>query len=408
MKTLDTLIIGAGQAGLAMSVCLQRAGVDHAVVERGRMAERWRSERWESFRLLTPNWFARLPGQSYGGGDPDGYMTAPETVRYLSRYAAGHALPVFEDAPATRLRRAVGAYEILGPAGAMRARSVVIATGACAMPAIPAHRLRLAPRICQLHSRDYRSPSALPEGGVLVVGASASGLQIARELNAAGRDVTLAVGRHTRVPRRYRGVDIVALMDRAGILSETTNMVPDLERARRQPSLQLTGDTRPFDLAAMRDAGIRVLGRLAAIEGTKARFAGDLYDSMDAADLRLRRLLLRLDACAQDLPAENEAAMPIAFHADATEIDLVAAGIATLVWATGFREAYPWLDISVTDGEGRLRHTGGVTPSPGLFALGMPFLRRRKSTFIDGVGDDAAALVDPIKSFLARRQRALA
>lgn len=409
MRTTDVVIIGAGQCGLAMSWLLAREGVDHVVLERRRVAERWLSERWHSLRLLTPNWFARLPGWSYRGPDPDGFMTMAETAAHLAGYAASFGAPVVCDAAVTSVTTAGGRYRVASTAGEWSARVVVIATGACDRPAIPACGRRLSSRITQLASRDYRRPADLPPGGVLVVGASASGLQIARELASAGRAVTISVGRHNRVPRRWRGRDIIWLLDRAGVLDESVADVADIDRARHQPSLQLAGDDRPLDLAALRACGVRVLGRLAEIEGETVHLTGDLAETMQAADAKLARILTRVEAAM--LPHElgpREPVPAIAFGAVARCIDLRAEGIGTVIWATGFRRAWPWLRVPVLDAAGEIVQRGGVTAAPGLLTLGMPFQRRRKSTFIDGAGGDARALLPNLLSHLQSRPRAAA
>lgn len=413
MRSTDVVIIGAGQAGLAMSALLAGRGVEHVVLERRRIADRWLSERWDSLRLLTPNWFARLPGWSYAGPEPDGFMSMAETAAYLSGYAASFGAPVVCGAEVTSVAAAHPGYRVETTAGAWRARSVVIATGACDRPNLPACARRLSPRITQIASRDYRRPDLLPPRGVLVVGASASGLQIARELAGAGRDVTLSVGRHNRVPRRWRGRDIIWLMDRAGVLDDSVADVADLDRARHQPSLQLAGDDRPLDLAALRAMGVRVAGRLAEAEGATVRLAGDLAETMRAADAKLARLIGRIDAAmtAGGLDGALSPRQPvpaIAFGAATLTLDLTAEGVRTVVWATGFRRAYPWLRLPVPGPDGDLVQRGGVTAAPGVFTLGMPFQRRRKSTFIDGVGGDAEAILPAILHHLNARPRAAA
>ena len=413
MRTIDVTVIGAGQAGLAMSALLTREGIGHVVLERGRIAERWLSERWDSLRLLTPTWFARLPGWSPVVAEPDGFMSMAQTAAYLDGYAASIAAPVLCGAEVRSVSAQGGRYRVATALGDWSARAVVIATGACDLPNVPACAGRLSPRVAQLASRDYRRPGLLAPGGVLVVGASASGLQIARELAAAGRAMTLSVGRHTRVPRRYRGRDIIWLLDRAGILDESVAEVGDIDRARHQPSLQLAGDDRPLDLAALTAAGVRVGGRLAAAEGTEVRLAGDLAETMRAADRKLARLIERIDTrmaetgldAALDPP---EPLAPIAFGAPAQRLDLAAERIGTVIWATGFRRSFPWLHLPVLDAAGEIVQRGGLTTLPGLCTLGMPFQRRRKSTFIDGVGGDAEAILPALLSHLQSRPRAAA
>ncbi len=399
MQRTDVVVIGAGQAGLAISHELATHGIDHAVLERRRTAERWRSERWASLRLLTPNWFARLPGWRYRGPEPDGFMTAAATADYLRAYARSFEAPVLEGVEVLAVEGSAWRYRVVTTAGVHAARAVVVATGACDRPLVPAFARRLEAH--QLSPSTYRDPTALPSGGVLVVGASASGVQIADELRRSGRAVTLAVSRHIRAPRTYRGHDLIWLLDRAGILDERHDAVPDLAHARNQPSLQLVGhrDRRNIDLATLGAAGVRLLGR--AVDGTdrELRFAGDLEATTDAADRKLRRLLRRIDAALPDLPADAGPA-PLVLDAPPTTLDLRAEGIETVIWATGFERRYPWLRLPVLDERGEIAHDGGITALPGVYALGLPFLRRRKSTFIDGVGDDARELARHLAAHL--------
>ena len=273
MWRADTVVVGGGQAGLAMSRCLTEAGVDHVVLERGRVAQRWRDERRRSLRLLTPNWMSRLPGARYRGPDPDGFMTVPALVSFLQRYAEAIAAPVVHDTPVRTVRRTAGGYRVLTPDREIACRAVVVATGACQRPRVPAVAAGLHPAVASLTPDGYRDPAALPGGGVLVVGASATGVQLAAELRADGRDVVLAVGRHTRLPRTHRGRDIHAWLDRLGVLRR-----PLRDGAgRTEPSAQLLGspERREVDLATLQRAGIRLAGRLTGLDGTRAQFADD-------------------------------------------------------------------------------------------------------------------------------------
>jgi putative flavoprotein involved in K+ transport len=418
MLRTDVIVIGGGQAGLAMSRCLVERGIDHVVLERGRTAERWRSERWDSLRLLSPSWMARLPGWRYQGADPDGYMAMPEVIDYLERYARSFAAPVVEHAAVQAVTPAAAGYRVITTRGDWRAPCVVLATGACDLPRVPALAGRLAPGLTQLHTSRYRRPGLLPDGGVLVVGASASGVQIADELARAGRAVTLAVGRHTRLPRRYRGRDILWWLDALGLFDATPCTVRDLARARRQPSWQLAGrpDRLDVDLPALAGAGVRLAGRLADADGRRVSFADDLAATTATADAALARLRGRIDALvdaagapdAPPAPPPPEVIRAAAVDAAPRALDLDAEGIGTIIWATGYRRAYPWLQVPVVGADGELRHDGGVTPAPGLYALGLPFMRRRRSSFIDGVGDDARELAEHIVLRLAgaRRQAA--
>ena len=400
MRTTDTLVIGAGQAGLAMSRCLADRGVDHIVLERGRVAERWRTERWDSLRLLSPNWMSRLPGWSYAGPDPHGFMTADEVVTYLADYATASDAPVVEDSAVLHLRRSGTGFVVTTTDQAWRAAHVVMATGWCDQPAVPVFAAALDAAIAQVVPSRYRNPRELPDGGVLVVGASATGVQLADELAAAGRTVVLAVGRHSRLPRRYRGMDIFWWLERIGSLDRTIDEMPDPAAARHEPSLQLVGrpDHADLDLATLQAAGVELAGRLAGVDGTAVRFAGDLPSTVAAVDARRRQLLAAIDAHidASGLAAEvldPVTPPPVTVGGARDRLDLRARGITSVIWATGHRRTYPWLALPVLDGAGEIRHRHGVTPVPGLYVLGQRFQHRRRSSFIDGVGRDADDIV---------------
>lgn len=409
MKRTDTIVIGGGQAGLAMSRCLSERGIEHLVLERGRVAERWRRERWDSLRLLTPNWQSRLPGFRYDGPDPDGYMTASELVGYLERYARSFAPPLLTGTTVERVEPCSFGYRVTTDRGAWEAANVVIATGPCDTPRVPPAAGRLAARVHQTVPSRYKRPEELPPGGVLVVGASASGVQLAEEIHASGRPVTLAVGRHTRMPRTYRGADIMFWLDAMGTLDETAAEAHDLEAARRQPSMQLVGrpDRRTLDLAALERRGIRLVGRVLDAEGERLTFAGDLAETCAHADAKLARLLERIDTFVARVGLGEQVdgpERPAGFQpAPAPRgLDLRREGIASVLWATGFTRRYPWLAVPVLDARGEILHDGGLTAAPGLYVLGLRFLRRRKSSFLDGVGDDAGALADHLAKRLRR------
>jgi putative flavoprotein involved in K+ transport len=396
MQSTDTLILGAGQAGLAASRCLTDRGHDHVVLERARIGQRWRGGVWDSLHLLTPNWLNALPGRPYRGPDPDTFARAGEFADDLVDYAQSFKAPVVEHAPVRRLQRSSGRFTVTTDAGAWRAGTVVIATGWCDQPSVPGLARGLAVDIHQITPDVYRQPGALASGGVLVVGASATGVQIADELAAAGRAVTLAVGRHTRLPRTYRGRDIYWWLHRLGHLDKTIDEMPDRELARREPSAQLVGrpDRRTVDLTTLRDAGVQLAGRVIGADGHRVWFAPDLPATMAAAEARLRRLLGRIDehAGGPGSAAPQATAPPVV-----SDLDLRAAGITTVLWATGHRRSYPWLTLpGVLDRRGEIRQQRGHTPVPGLYVLGQRFQHRRDSHFIGGVGRDAAAVADHI------------
>jgi putative flavoprotein involved in K+ transport len=404
MPTIDTLIIGAGQAGLAMSRCLTDAGVEHVLLERGRVAERWRSERWDSLRLLTPRWLSSLPGSSFDGPDAHGFMHRDEVVDYIEGYGRSFLAPVLTGVTVKSVSpRPMGFRVATDVAGDWLARDVIIATGECDQPIIPAMASRLVPDVEQVVPTRYRNPGQLRDGGVLVVGASSTGIQLAAEIQASGRPVTVAVGQHTRLPRSYRGHDILWWLDTMGLFDQRPSDVGDLDVSRGQPSLQLVGsdDHHTLDLNALRDRGVRTVGRLADIDGGRMVFDDDLLENTAAADVKLARLRLRIDAHidAAGLGAQvgpEEPFEPVRLPDPPERLDLRDEGIRTVVWATGFRRSYPWLKVPVLDGHGEIRHTGGVTPWPGLYALGFNFLRRRSSTFIRGAGRDAVELAEVI------------
>lgn len=401
MDTVDTLVIGGGQAGLAMSRCLTDRGREHVVLERGRLAERWRSERWDSLRLLSPNWMTRLPGWCYRGPEPDGFMAAAEVVSFLTAYARASAAPVEEDTAVRSVEPDGERFRIDTDRGRWSATDVVIATGWCDRPAIPSLAQGFAPTVDQVAPQDYRNPGQLADGGVLVVGASATGVQLAAELNAAGRDVTLAVGHHTRLPRRYRGMEILWWLERLGHFDDSIDRYDDPAVARRQPSLQLTGRSAgcPVDLTALAAGGVQLAGRLVAVDGRSVELADDLEQTTRRADDRLHAVLRRVDRYVADhgLEAEVMAPDPPPMPVPAPgplRLDLARRKIRTVVWATGHRRAYPWLHVPVLDAAGEIRQSRGVTPWPGLYVLGQRFQHHRNSDFIDGVGRDAAAVAD--------------
>ena len=410
MHATETIIIGGGQAGLAMSRCLTDRGVEHVILERGRVAERWRSERWDSLRLLTPRWQSRLPGWRYRGPDPDGFMTKSEVVTYLDEYARSFRAPLHTGVAVTRVRGRGDSFEVQTDAGGWVSSNVVIATGYCARAAVPAFAADLAGDIDQLVPTRYRNPQQLRAGGVLVVGASATGIQLASEIARTGREVILAVGSHIRMPRHYRGRDIMRWLDEMGVLGETTDQVPDIDASRRQPSLQLIGSEAggALDLQVLQERGVRIVGRVTGTSGHRAYFSDDLADAIGHADRKMHGMLDRIDSHLSRLrltrafpvePRPRSVAVPTAPRA----VNLMDRGVNTVVWATGYRREYPWLHIPVLDAKGEILHRGGVTPRPGLYVLGLQFMRRRNSAFLDGVGADAADLTEHLIQHRARR-----
>jgi putative flavoprotein involved in K+ transport len=338
----------------------------------------------------------------------------PETVEYLERYAALSSAPVRTHTAVTSVRQSANEYVVATTRGEWRCRMVVLATGACNIANVPAVASELPPAIATLTPMQYRNPAQLDAAGVLVVGASASGVQIADEVRRSGRRVMLAVGEHIRMPRLYRGRDIQWWMDAAGVLDQRYDDIDDIARARNVPSLQLAGypDRRTVDLNSLTDLGVTLVGRLAAIRDGKALFSGSLANQAALSDLKMNRLLDALDAWAQANGVSGELGPPERFEPtriDASpglSLDLRRGEIRTIVWATGYRPDYSWLHAPVFDRKGRIRHDGGVVDAPGMYLMGAQFMRRRKSALIDGAGDDARDLADHIVSCLERKTTA--
>jgi putative flavoprotein involved in K+ transport len=406
---ITTVVIGAGHAGLAMSWCLAKRSIDHVVLERGEVANSWRTERWDSLRLLTPNWQSRLPVFSYQGDDDDGFRTMPETIDFIAGYATAISAPVQTHTNVTSVRRSGDGYEVTTNQGQWNCDTLVLATGACNIPLVPPVAEALPPGINTLTPMQYRNPGQLENGGVLVVGASATGTQIAEEIQRSGRPVTLAAGEHIRVPRVYRDKDIQWWMDAAGVLNERYDEVDDIVRARNVPSLQLAGspERRTVDLNSLTRIGVKLIGRLAGVNNGKAQFSGSLRNHCAMADLKMNRLLGTIDQWASANGLDGEVAPPHRFEPTEVEaspplgLDLTRGEIKTIVWATGFRPDYSWLDVPVFDRKGRVRHDGGIVDAPGVYLMGIPFLRRRKSSLIDGAGDDASDLSAHLASYLS-------
>jgi putative flavoprotein involved in K+ transport len=407
------VIIGGGQAGLATSNELSALGVDHVVLERGEVANSWRTERWDSLRLLTPNWQTRLPGYAYHGNDPDGFMSAGEVADFIGAYASFCNAPVHTDTCVKSVAPAASGYRVETNRGSWQCRAVVVASGPYNRPAVPRVAAALPDHITQLTAQHYRNPAQLADGGVLVVGAAATGAQIAREIQASGRQVTLAVGEHLRLPRMYRGRDIQYWMHATGLLDERYCDVDDLNRVRSLPSPQLLGhpDRCDLDLNTLAEQGVRCVGRLVGVQGCSAQFSGALANMVKMSELKMQRLLRAIDdwisaSGVDEFPQPASTPAPVSLRVPPTlGLDLQAERIHTVIWATGFRPDYTWLKVPVLDRKGRLCHDGGITAAPGLYAMGLPFMRKRKSAFIFGAADDASEIAEHLATFVRREYR---
>ncbi|MBY5161013.1 flavin-containing monooxygenase [Salsipaludibacter albus] len=395
-----TLVIGAGQAGLALSHHLVVADHDHVVLDRGRIAERWRSERPDSFRLLTPNWINRLPGDR-PPDDPHGFADRATVVDRFTDWATGFGAPVHTGTTVRTVRRRGRRWEVLTDRGRYEAEQVVVATGHMDRPTVPALAASLPPEVFQVHSSRYRNPALLPPGTTLVVGAGPSGQQIADELARAGRRVVLAAGTHHALRRRYRGSDVYHWMQVLGLLDRTVDTLPDPgAAAARSRSSVLEAGHEDLDLRRLHRHGVTVVGRLSGVDGGVLHFGGDLARDLAAADanaVRLRRLVdEHVDRTGTTAPDEDVPPPRVPRWAQSTvrSLDLRDRQVTSVVWATGYHRDWSWVQADVFGRSGEPIHWRGITAEPGLAFLGLRWLYRRDSGFIGGVGRDAAHLAE--------------
>ncbi|MGL4237876.1 flavin-containing monooxygenase [Tabrizicola sp.] len=394
-EKVHTLVIGGGQAGIATSAHLQKQGLPHLVVERARIAERWRTERWDSLVANGPAWHDRFPEATFDDIDPEAFPTKDRVARYFEDFARDRALPLQTGVNVTRLERHGEGFRATTSQGDIQAQNVVVATGPFQRPLIPT--AVTDPTITQLHSTAYRNPAALPEGAVLVVGAGSSGAQIAEELARAGRKVFLSLGPHDRPPRRYRGKDFVWWLGKLGKW-DMKAPTPGTEHITIAVSGAYGGHTMDFRrLAAL---GITLLGRAGDYRDGQLHFAPDLQTNIENGDRNYLSVLDEADAYAKanalDLPEEPEARRLLPLPPCVTDpilsLDLGREGITSIVWATGFKLDFSWIDLDIFREDGRPRHTDGITEIPGLYFIGLPWLSCRGSAFIWGAWKDAERL----------------
>jgi putative flavoprotein involved in K+ transport len=397
--------VGGGQAGLSMSYCLKQLGVDHVVLEKNRIAHEWRERRWDSFCLVTPNWQCRLPGFPYAGPEPHGFMLKGEIVQYIEDYARSFGAPVVEGVAATALRAARqgdGGFDLRTSAGDCHADQVVVATGGYHLPSIPRFAERLPDEITQLHASAYRNPASLPPGAVLVVGSGQSGSQVAEDLHLAGRVVHLCLGSAPRTARRYRGRDVVDWLEDMGYYRMPVHEHPLKERVRAKANHYVTGRDggRDIDLRQRAREGMRLYGRLQAVRGGRVELAADLRQNLDQADGVAESIKTTIDQfiTARGIEALEEARyVPVWEPREETRLlDLAAAGISTVIWSTGFRTDYGWIEVPIFDGRGYPVHERGVTAAAGLYFLGLPWLYTWGSGRLSGVAADASFIADRI------------
>jgi putative flavoprotein involved in K+ transport len=411
IEQVETVIIGAGHAGLTMSYSLSQLGQEHVILERGRVGERWRSERWDSFCFQFPNWTIELPGFKYQCDDPDVFAPGHEVVRFLDDYAVLIKAPVRCGATVTSLEQGsrAGRYLIQSQKGTIQAANVVIATGPFQQAAIPAIGTAIPADIFQVHSNKYRNPDQLPPGAILVVGAGSSGCQITEDLTQTGRRVYLSVGRHRRIPRRYRGRDFGWWGSAMGIWEQTVDMLPS-PQAKNDPVPLLTPAKggHDVDLRRMVADGVTLLGRLQAISGSRLIIADDLKKNLAEGDLRFTEYKKIIDNyirktglnVPEETSSDHGVAEPDEVLHPILELDLKAAGISAIVWATGFRYDFDWVKLPIFNDVGEPVHQRGVTTLPGVYFLGIKWLYKRKSHFMlkAGPAEDAAYVAEHIKA----------
>ncbi|EDX87058.1 FAD dependent oxidoreductase domain protein [Synechococcus sp. PCC 7335] len=409
------VIVGGGQAGLSVSYCLKQRGIENIIFEKHSVAHSWEAKRWDSFCLVTPNWQCVLPGYAYSGDDPDGFMGKRKIVQYVQDYAQffeanireGVAVEKVEEEPSNAV------FKVTTSAGIYTADQVVVATGGYHIPKIPTISEALPESVLQLHSSAYKKPADLPAGDVLVVGTGQSGCQIAEDLHLAGRQVHLCVGGAPRSPRQYRGKDVVEWLDQLGYYDITVDEHPQKEAVRKKTNHYVTGrgGGREIDLRQFATEGMRLYGKLKSIEGTRLTLKDDLKKNLDQADEVAESIKRTID---QYIEKNNIEAVvdppyePVWQPNDTpTLIDLEAAGINTVIWATGYHMDFSWIEIPAFDGKGYPTHQRGVTTVEGLYFIGLPWLYTWGSGRFSGVAHDAEHLADCIEHCIELRHRGL-
>ena len=407
MTHYKAIVVGGGQAGLSASYYLQEQDIDHLVLEKHSLTHTWRNQRWDAFCLVTPNWQCALPGHPYTGDDPHGFMKKAQIIDYLDGFIAKVKAPVKEGVAVQRMSaRAEGGYLLNTSAGDFTADQVIVASGGYHTPIIPRLAERLPAAISQIHSEQYRSPQALPEGAVLVVGSGQSGAQIAEDLHLAGRKVFLAVGEAPRCARFYRGQDVVDWLAQMGYYDIGVDTHPLREGVRDNTNHYVTGRDggRDIDLRRFANEGMELFGRLDRLDGSTLKFAGNLEANLDAADAVYNRINSSIDKYiadnAIDAPPGTPYTPPWAPQAERSELDLADSGITSIIWCIGFQPDFSWVDVPVFNGRSYPGHRRGVTAQPGLYFLGLPWLHTWGSGRFSGIARDAQYLVE----HLAARQ----
>lgn len=407
----DVVIVGAGQAGLAASACLSRLGIDHVVLEKNEIGASWRRQRWDSFCLNTPNWTLNLPGRDYAGGDPDGFMERDGFVDLLVGYAKDFNVPVRHGVEVRRATPEDNGWRIETSSGPMRARAIIVATSTHQSPRIPPEAEFLDRRILSLSAADYRAPDRLPDGKILIVGAAQSGMQIVEDLQEAGREIFMATSPVGRIPRRYRGRDVIYWYDRTGLMNRQAS---DLEDPRQifggQPQYTGWRGGHTISLQKFHRDGVRLLGRVEGIDGAALRLAADLRQNIAAADRSSAQFCSNIDAFIErhglSFPADDgdDAAHDplddLETIPEPEALSLADEGITAVIWATGFGFDFSWIDAKTFDNSGYPVTHRGETTTEGLYFLGLNFLHTRRSGIVYGVGSDAEYVAGRIRSYL--------
>ena len=393
------IIIGGGQAGLSMSYCLTQKGIAHIIFEKKRIGHSWRTDRWDAFCLVTPNWQCNLPGYSYNGPDPKGFMVKDEIVRFIEDYAKSFNPPVREGVAVQRLSRlGDNAFEVVTDAGVFTAGQVIVATGGFHVPVIPRLGERFPADIVQIHSLRYTNSASLPPGDVLVVGTGQSGCQIAEDLHLAGRRVHLCVGGAPRTARLYRGRDVVEWLQEMGYYDIPIEQHRDKDAVRLKTNHYVTGRDggRDLDLRKFATEGMQLYGTLNAVENGRLRFEPDLTENLDHADQVAEAIKDTIDRYIEsqgiEAPTESRYVPLWKPESDPVELDYAQAGIRSVIWCTGIATDYRWIDLPLFDGKGYPAHTRGVTSVPGIYFLGLPWLHTWGSGRFSGVARDAEHL----------------
>jgi putative flavoprotein involved in K+ transport len=388
---VDVAIVGAGQAGLATSWFLQQANVDHVILEAGRVAETWRSRRWDSFCLVTPNWSVALPGGTYGGPDPDGFMGRGELVDHFRHWADSFQAPVQERCSVTALDADGECLRLTTSDGTVEARTVVVASGGYQRAHLPAHADQMPAGVVQILAEDYRNPDTVPPGSVLIVGGGQTGCQMAEELHEAGRKVFLSCGRCLSAPRRMGGKDLVWWILESGFWDRTPDQLPS-PAARFLGNPQATGHRGGYDLnyRTLHTLGVELVGRYVGADAGTIHFSADLSDIIDAGDAMSAYFKTWVDALCEKRGLASDWVIPPPMRIEArTELDITRDGISTVIWTSGYRPAYGWVHFPVFDDMGFPIQVDGRSSVPGLYFMGVHFQRKAQSAVLYGVGEDA-------------------